>query len=654
MNFPGFLTIKPIRFWVAGSIFFIIIALDNYASAVSADPLDDEQRLLDLYYSPKDLVVFSSKRHPQPLSEVAENMSVITSETIRDMNARTLGGILKRIPGFFITFDQDIHNTITTSVEGAEQRHILVLVDGISWNALSTGVAQTRMIPADIIERIEVIKGPASSVWGSSLGGVINVITKSAASRKSPEGSVQARWGESGSQSYSVQMAGKSGAAAYYLFGLRDIFNTPKRSDNTDTSAFYSKISFPLFANVIWQTTLGHIKYDIDYGDVPSFNIYGNSRLETLFGTTSLNMDISPSCNLQASAYILREDDALDSYSLGVSMWGDAGDVYKQLTEKNKKIGGHAEWVLRHGSHKAVLGIEGEKGALDRYTSVGPKLQTYGIPAEIASHPDIEQWAVFLNDTITWGRYSISPGIRFDYNDITGRFISPSLGITRRMGENSLLRVSVSRGFTIPPLMAMSGGALLLDANSDLDSEEMWSYQAGFETTALRYLWLKGTVFYHDLDNALFREPQAGGPPDYNDMIVNNGKEDRRGIGIESETTSFYNVTLAVSISYINILNDTDAEKDKDDVWSGKIGVRYDNHDSFQAELFGHYFRWDYVLELDDKYETFLWDFNCRKKIGTFKNIETELFATVHNLFDGYEYNSDTGRWLEAGIRFNF
>ncbi|MBA4395604.1 MAG: TonB-dependent receptor, partial [Desulfobacca sp.] len=144
--------------------------------------------VLRLFYKEKDLVV-SATRHPKPISQVAENITVVTAKEIEEMNAHTVAEVLNRIPGLFVVFSQGIGSFGSTSllqIQGSEERHVLVQVDGITWNFLNSGAAETNSIPVGIIERIEVIKGPASSAWGSALGGVVNIITKPAGTAARP------------------------------------------------------------------------------------------------------------------------------------------------------------------------------------------------------------------------------------------------------------------------------------------------------------------------------------------------------------------------------------------------------------------------------------------------------------------------------------
>ena len=119
-------------------------------------------QILRLFYNEKDLVV-SPTRYPKPISQVAENITVITAKNIEDMNAHTVAEVLNRVPGIFVNFNQDFGATSLFHIQGSWPRHVLVLLDGIPWNYLNSGSVETNSIPTGIIERIEIIKGPASS-----------------------------------------------------------------------------------------------------------------------------------------------------------------------------------------------------------------------------------------------------------------------------------------------------------------------------------------------------------------------------------------------------------------------------------------------------------------------------------------------------------
>ncbi|MCJ7602985.1 MAG: TonB-dependent receptor plug domain-containing protein, partial [Desulfobulbaceae bacterium] len=134
------------------------------------------------------------------------------------MNAHNVAEVLNRVPGFLVRFyGRDFNGTEDFHPQDADSQHVLVLVDGMRWNDIYSGMGWTNAIPVEIISRIEVIKGPASSTWGSALGGVVNIITKQTGGTERPTGTLSASFGEGNSQEYSATVAGKTGPAGYFI-----------------------------------------------------------------------------------------------------------------------------------------------------------------------------------------------------------------------------------------------------------------------------------------------------------------------------------------------------------------------------------------------------------------------------------------------------
>ena len=636
-------------------IFFFFLASVCFCPSAFAQS-EEEMQILRLFYKEKDLVVVSPTRYPKPISQSAENITVVTAKDIEDMNAHTVAEVLNRVPGIFVSFNQDFGATSLLHIQGSEQRHVLVLLDGVPWNYLSDGHAETNSIPVGIIERIEIVKGPASSAWGSSLGGAINIVTKSAGNEEKPTGSISASYGKSNTQDYKAQVASKAGSVGYYLFAGHQKSDGLRGSRNFDNTSLYSKFKIPVSKDINIGFTIGFSAPQIGGGDFPSVDITQTGDTRTFFGTASLGAMLNTDFSLNFSVYHFKQKSVIISNSLGLGSTGSAGELFREDYADEKTTGGSGKLVWRHGVHTAVLGVDLSSGKFDQTIIAGSVLQFDGVPASSSTQPDIDKQAIYINDTIIIDRWAITPGVRYDHNSITGSFISPSLGVTYKLGEDSILRASVARGFTIPPLSWTSGGALYLDPNPSLDPEEVWSYQAGVETSVINYLWLKATIFHHDLKNALVLDYYGGGPPGYNDIYINEEKVRRNGIEIEAETVPIYNVSLLGGFAYVDI--DPQNEMGGTYNYTCNIGIRYDDKKSFRAELFGHYVWWNvdeyYMAEFDD----FIWDLNLNKKIWSKEKAATELFLTAHNIFNGSQYANVNSKnpetWIEAGIRFKF
>jgi len=620
---------------------------------------EEEMRILRLFYKEKDLVV-SPTRHPKSISHVAENITVVTAREIEEMNAHTVAEVLNRVPGLFISFNQDFGATSLIQTQGSEERHVLVLVDDIPWNFLASGAAETNSIPVGIIERIEIIKGPASSTWGSSLGGVINIITKAAGNSTKPTGSVSASYGKKDTQDYRAEVSGEAGTVGYYLFAGRQKSDGLRSSRYFDNHSLYSKFRIPLSEDVDIGLTMGYSDPEIGLGDFPSGDITSSGATRTFFTTASLDASLTRELDLQVSLHRFKQKSVLMNDALGLGFSGAPGELYLDTTYDEETTGANGKLVWTHGPHTAVLGVDLAQGKLDQTLQAGSLLQSMGLPPTSSTHPDIEKWAIYANDTIVIERWSITPGIRYDHNSVTGSFASPSLGMTYRLGKDSIVRASAARGFTIPPLSWTSGGALFLDPNPSLDPEKVWSYQAGMESAAARYLWVKATLFRHELEDALIVEPFGAGPPTFNDLVINSGKIRRQGLELEAETVPMYNLSLLAGFAYVDLKPATD--RGSTGIYTYNIGLRYDDRKSFRARLFGHHICWGFDAlsraNWQANYDDFIWDLNLNKKMWSKQETTAELFLTAHNIFNGSQYtfgeSKNPKRWAEAGIRVTF
>ena len=615
----------------------------------------EEMQSLRLFYKEDELVI-SATRHPKPLSQAAENITVITAREIEAMNAHTVAEVLNRVPGLFISFNQDFGATSLIGIQGSEQRHVLTLVDGISWNFLSEGHAETNSIPVGVIERIEIIKGPASSAWGSSLGGVINILTKAAGTTARPAGAVKASYGEKNTQDYSAQVSGRAGPVGYYLFAGHQESDGLRSSRGFDTSSLFSKFSLPISQDAHIGLTIGVSKPENEFGAFPSADITTSYDNRSFFMAASLDAALTPDLDFNLTVHRLEQNFSLETDTLGLGIISPAPEFFLENEGDERSIGARGKLVWTRGMHTAVLGIDWDRGKLDQTFQTGPFLQSIGVPATAVDQPDLTKWAIYANDTIDFGRWTITPGIRYDHNSIVGSFFSPSLGVACRLGEHSLARASVTRGFTQPPLSWTSAGGLFLDPNPSLEHESIWSYQAGAESSAIPYLWVKGTVFYHDLDHEIIGKRGGAGPPDYNDLFVNKGGIRRQGLEVEAETIPFHNLSVAAGFAYVSVKSSNDTE-DRDR-YTYNIGVKYDDRRSLQAQLFGHYIWWDLDGAFQADYGNWIWDLNLARKILDTRQFAAKVFLTAHNLLNGDQYtyveNKNPKRWIEAGINITF
>lgn len=629
----------------------ILLALLLAAPAAASPGANYELAMLQQLYSDRDLEVEASTRHPKHISKVSENISVVTSEEIEAMNAHTVGEVLERVTGLFTVFTgRDFGSIAHVKIQGSERRHVLLLIDGVKLNYLSEGVADTTSVPVQIIKRIEIIKGPASASWGSSLGGIVNIITKDTGHATRPTGLLSASFGEGGTADLRGDIAGRTGNLGYYLFSGHQRSNGLISSREFDNTALYAKMALTPSPGIDLGMTFGYSSPDVDYGDYTINNL--NSRYETslMFVTGSLEASLSTnlSFSMNFSQFYQDGDQSVDFLT--------PRELYKNSGWDEELSAANVKFVLERKKHTVVLGMEYEIGKVVQTLESGALLMAWGVPPTMEAHPEREKWALFLNDSISLGRLCITPGIRYDHDDISGDFVSPSLGLSYELGQYSILRASVARGFTSPPLAYTSGGGAFLDPNPSLEEEKVWSYQAGIETKALSYLWLRSTLFHHDMENALVKDYFVGGPPSYNDMYNNRGKISRRGAELEIRTIPMRNFVAKAGLAYSHIKEFESAKRR--DIYTIDLGLVYDDGKYFRGELFGHYIDPDDDDHSPEGGYDFIWDINMNRKLSHGPQYRTELFFSAHNIFNGSHYDHEDmvnpGRWVEAGLKLRY
>ncbi|MBI5855216.1 MAG: TonB-dependent receptor [Nitrospirae bacterium] len=176
-------------------------------------------------------------RHEQPISEAPSNVYVITDEDIRHSGATDIPTILRRIPGVEVM--QTTGADFNVSVRGDNQltaNKLLVMVDGRSIYIDQAGVVFWKLLPVTLpeIKRIEVLKGPASAVYGfNAFDGVVNIITKSPEEMKGT--TLQFGGGELGTLTSAAIHAGVKGNFGY-RFSIGHDQNQQWR--NRDAQAF--------------------------------------------------------------------------------------------------------------------------------------------------------------------------------------------------------------------------------------------------------------------------------------------------------------------------------------------------------------------------------------------------------------------------------
>lgn len=613
-------------------LILFILSLPFSPTAFAAS--EEELATLRMFYKEEDIYVVSATRFPKLKSQTAENITVITAKEIEEMNAHTLGDVLNGIPGVQIDSYWGTGAEIFTFIQGSAYNHVLVLIDGVHINS-SAYNAYFGAIPVQNIERVEVIKGPASSAWGSSLGGVINVITKSASLRKF-SGLLSASQGEMNTGDFRAEATGRADAFSYYLSGGSLRTNGRNPGFRVYDNNLYAKLGYDLNERLSLTFTASYNKGHKGLGQFPDYDETDKLGYEYFFSTISADYSFNGSATLKLSLSALRQKASWDFITLST------GDIMGSYNYDVRTDRGSAIFSDISGIHTFVVGSD-----FDNVTSIS----NANTPEELS----VSEYAFFANDTFGFGNFTITPGVRYDHTSTTGGFVSPSLGATYRLGDRTILRFSAARGFNTPRIADVLGSTIYYHANPNLRYEKIWSYQAGIETTAVRYLRIKATLFHHRVSDAIDTQFFDDGTF----TSINKNRQKRQGIEFEVSTMPVFNTSGFAGVYYIDSKDLDTGQKLSIPAadYTYDIGLRYNDNRSLNAMLRGRYVRWNREAQTAP-HDGFVWDINVSKKVYTWGKRDMEIFLTAHNVFDSLQYGSafypNPNRWFEGGVRYKF
>lgn len=188
-------------------------------------------------------VVVTATRDEVPIEQVGSSITVVTAKEIEQQQKRTVADALRMVPGLDVVRSGATGGSTSIFMRGADARHTLVLINGVEVNDPSTtgGEYNFAHLSVDNIERIEILRGPQSTLYGSqAMGGVINIITKHGEGK--PTGFVSAEGGSFYTARESAGISGGSDLLQYALAASRldtgGISSAGARYGNTENDGY--------------------------------------------------------------------------------------------------------------------------------------------------------------------------------------------------------------------------------------------------------------------------------------------------------------------------------------------------------------------------------------------------------------------------------
>lgn len=221
------------------SAFFIVGSVSSGAAETTSTEIES--------------ITITASRTPLPLEQTGSSVTIISKEELRRRNAISLADILRDVPGFAVNRSGPQGSITQIRIRGSEANHVLVMIDGIEVNDPAQGSEfNFAHLQASDIERVEIVRGPQSALWGSdAVAGVVNVITQQEQIEPSADLAIEA--GSFGTQRAQLNLGG--GFDRFQIGFSGDYLN----SDGTNISSSggeedaYSNSTLSL--NVLYEAT---------------------------------------------------------------------------------------------------------------------------------------------------------------------------------------------------------------------------------------------------------------------------------------------------------------------------------------------------------------------------------------------------------------
>lgn len=491
----------------------------------------------------EEIVVVASK-YPQELLDSVVSIEIIDEQEITASQSENLAGIIKNIVGIEITEYGSAGDIRAISIRGSSPEQVLILIDGIIANDPQTGKIDLGLIPADIIEKIEIYRGPASALYGANaLGGVINIITKSG--QVSEKGKAKVYYGSYNTQKYQLSYQNKDNEIDYYISGHYYKTDGDRENSQLDKISLMGKISKKIDQQTDLDLTVRYHDYNrglpgsIDYPTVNAQQIDNNFNL------------------------ILNWQKKEEEKDINISAWYDFHRVYFD----NPGEWGHTGPSI-HKTYVAGIALDntiydfsfGNKNDSNNNHTLtwGTEIKQNKVNStDIGNQQDLNG-AVFIQDVLqltALEKLSLTAGMRYDYNQTFGGQFNPRAGLVYQLQDDISLHVSIGRAYRAPTfddLCWPDDGYVA--GNPDLLPETAWAYEAG-----LRFVNEKGdiqagfTVFRKDASQLINWAADSDGV--WRPSNISSARTD----GIEITAKNQFNENFTGNVNY-TYLNATDLE----------------------------------------------------------------------------------------------
>lgn len=474
-----------------------------------------------------DEVVVTATKAPKKLSETGKVVTVINRQQIERSGGKDLAQLLNEQTGLSINgANSNPGKDKSVFLRGASPNYTVILLDGVPLSDPSGlgGAYDLRLLPMSQVERIEILKGSQSTLYGSNaIAGVINIITRKATSNQT-QGSGLVSYGSYNTMKGNADF-NKRGKIFEYDVNYQYL-STDGIAEAKDT---LGTKNFPKngFTQNGFQANLGfnvnqHFKISPYYRYTEFKGTYsngafsgGNNPYSAVLNNTGLIANYNYAKGTISANY--GYDFTNRTYSFGTYL----GRFH------------HAEALISHTFNENVQFIG------------GASFQSFSIVTSDTTNSLISPYATAL---FSFGGLHIEAGGRFNHHNRFGNNLTYSLNPSYLINKNLKVFANLSSGFRAPSLSEMLPTAYSI-ANTNLTPEKSVNIEAGFQTWLVqKTVSLMATYFNRNLTNAIIYYTD---PVTYKSQYINRDKQHDQGVEVELNYQPTSRLTFKGSYTYV-------------------------------------------------------------------------------------------------------
>jgi len=641
-------------------------------------------------------VSVTATRTERKVIDVPASIEVITQKEIKNSIAQSADELLKEVSGLDVKHSMGAvtsgtsNKVVMRGFGGTTEGRVLLLIDGVPMNDLYGGDIEWNRIPVSTIQRIEIVKGATSALYGSgAMGGVINIITKNPTSESKSD--VTLSYGSMNTKIASLSTMGKVGKVGYVLSGDRttsDGYNpeTPvntksyTRDKGTERNNFNGKLTYDL--DETSSMFLSGSYYDNQTTGTLPINEFNPYTQEQKTYTAGYTKKFANETEMLVKAFIKDEYSDYDSANTAKTA------VQYESSNTNIDRGGTIQWTVPYtdnplfGTSTFVAGADVRQGSIDRLNHYidgsGKNIKVEGKQKYIG---------LFFQDEIFLGQdWIINLGGRYDswtnydghgydsslvpidtyYDSTSTNGFSPKIGAVYHLNENTSFRASAGSAYRAPTLSDLYNtfvsGVKIYYGNPDLKPEKVFSYEVGLDQKIVDGK-LNLTAYKSEAEDFFYYVTTPATLP-YTSAQTKTNVGKVQIYGLEADFSYPLNEELRVLANYTYNVSKID-EYSQNTALEGKylievpkhkgsIAISYNNKELMDAKLSARYVGDRYSNDLNTaEYKSYvLCDLKMSKTIS--KNVDASV--EIEDVFNkGYtEYYVSPGRLVYANLNVHF